>query len=308
MIKSILCIGATLVDELYFSQNTIIPDSSNPATKSSSIGGVISNIAQHLALLGLNPTLITVLGKDSEAISIAEQFNKLGISFSESNFDTPYTGKYVSVSQPNGNLYVSVCQDATPEYLSVSFLESKVNFIKGFDFLIIDANLSVESIQWLIYFSKNNNKKLIIEPVSISKGSKLAGLDLNGVYMITPNQGELHAIANINSEEESVLVSHLFNRGVEKVWLRKGNQGSILFGVNHLLELSVPTISIIDSTGAGDAALAGWVFGYYNQQDELSSLQLAHSLAMEVLQIKGAVAATITADYLLKIKNNYYHD
>ncbi|MFZ4106505.1 hypothetical protein [Flavobacterium sp.] len=47
--KSILCIGATLVDELYFSQNTTIPDSSNPATKSSSVGGVISNIAQHLA-------------------------------------------------------------------------------------------------------------------------------------------------------------------------------------------------------------------------------------------------------------------
>jgi pseudouridine kinase len=308
MSKSILCIGATLVDELYFSKNTIIAESSNPATKSSSIGGVISNIAQHLALLGLNPTLITVLGKDSEANFITELFNKLEISISESNFDAPSTGKYVSIAQPDGNLYVSVCQDATPEYLSVSFLESKTNFIKGFDFLIIDANLSAESIQWLIYFAKNNNKKLIIEPVSISKAVKLSLLDLNGVYMITPNQLELRAIANINSNEESVLVSHLLNRGAEKIWLRKGSKGSILFDTNHLLELSVPPISIIDSTGAGDAALAGWIFGYYNQQGELSSLQLAHSLAMEVLQIKGAVATTISADSLQKIKNNYYHD
>ena len=308
MSKSILCIGATLVDELYFSQNTIIPNSSNPAQKSTSIGGVISNIAQHLALLGLHPNLITVLGKDSEAISIAEQFNKLGISFSESNFDAPSTGKYVSIAQPDGTLYVSVCQDTTPDYLSVPFLESKSNFIKDFDVILLDANCSAESLQWIISFAKANHQKLIIEPVSVSKASKLAALDLNGVYMITPNQEELRAIATIDSEEESVLVSHLLHRGVEKVWLRKGSQGSVVFDANNSLELSVPTISIIDSTGAGDAALAAWVFGYVNQENELSSLQLAHSLAMEVLQIKGAVVTSITADSLQKIKNNYYHD
>jgi pseudouridine kinase len=308
MSKSILCIGATLVDELYFSQNTIIPNSSNPAQKSTSIGGVISNIAQHLALLGLHPSLITVLGKDSEANSIAEQFNKLGISFSESNFDAPSTGKYVSIAQPDGTLYVSVCQDTTPEYLSIPFLESKSNFIKDFDLILLDANSSAESLQWMISFAKANHQKLIIEPVSVSKAKKLAALDLNGVYMITPNQEELHAIATIDSEEESVLVSHLLQRGVEKVWLRKGSQGSVVFDANNSLELSVPTISIIDSTGAGDAALAAWVFGYCNQENERSSLQLAHSLAMEVLQIKGAVVTSITADSLQKIKNNYYHD
>lgn len=308
MSKSILCIGATMVDELYFSQNTIIPNSSNPAQKSASIGGVISNIAQHLALLGLHPNLITVLGKDSEAISIAEQFNKLGICFSESNFDAPSTGKYVSIAQPDGNLYVSVCQDTTPDYLSVSFLESKSNFIKDFDVILLDTNCSAEALQWMVTFAKNNHQKIIIEPVSIAKASKLATLDLDGVYMITPNQEELHAIATIDSEEESVLVSHLLLRGVEKVWLRKGNQGSVLFDNSYSLELSVPTISIVDSTGAGDAALAAWVFGYINQENELSSLQLAHSLAMEVLQIKGAVATNITANSLQKIKNNYYHD
>ena len=308
MSKSILCIGATLVDELYFSQNTIIPNSSNPAQKSSSIGGVISNIAQHLALLGLHPNLITVLGKDSEAILIASQFNKLGISFSESNFDAPSTGKYVSIAQPDGNLFVSVCQDATPEFLSIPFLESKSNFIKDFDVILLDANSSAESLQWMISFAKANQQKIIIEPVSVSKAKKLAALDLNGVYMITPNQEELHAIATIDSEEESVLVSHLLQRGVEKVWLRKGSQGSVVFDANNSLELSVPTISIIDSTGAGDAALAAWVFGYVNQENERSSLQLAHSLAMEVLQIKGAVVTSITADSLQKIKNNYYHD
>lgn len=306
--KSILCIGATLVDELFFCANTIIPHSSNPAKKTSSIGGVVSNIAQHLALLGLNPSLLTVLSNDSETNLISSQLNSLGILFSESNFDAPFIGKYVSISQPDGNLFVSVCDDFTSEYLSVSFLESKSDYIKEFEILIVDANLSFKSIQWLITFANSKQQKLIIEPVSVSKAKKLANLDLNGVYMITPNQKELRAIANINYEEEFALVSHLLNSGVENVWLRKGNQGSAVFNANNCIELSVPTITIKDSTGAGDAALAGWVFGYCNQENEHTSLQLAHSLAMEVLQIKGAVATSITGESLQKIKNNYYHD
>ena len=54
MSKSVLCIGATLIDELYFCENTIVTHSSNPAEKTTSIGGVISNIVQHLALLDIN--------------------------------------------------------------------------------------------------------------------------------------------------------------------------------------------------------------------------------------------------------------
>lgn len=308
MSKSVLCIGATLIDELYFSQNTIIPNSSNPAKKTSSIGGVICNITQHLALLGLKPTLITSLGNDSAGDTIAKQFNKLGISFSESNFDAPSTGKYVSIAQPDGTLYVSVCQDATPEYLTAPFLESKANYIKDFDIILLDANITSEALQWIISFAYKHHKKLIIEPVSVSKAAKLATLDLNGVYMVTPNQQELRAIAAIDSDEESDLVSHLLTRGVKKVWIRKGNQGSVIVDASCSLELSVPTISIIDSTGAGDAALAGWVFGYCNQENNRTSLQLAHSLAMEVVQIKGAVVTDINADLLQNIKNKYYHD
>jgi pseudouridine kinase len=45
MSKSVLCIGATLIDELYFCENTIVTHSSNPAEKTTSIGGVSNIIA-----------------------------------------------------------------------------------------------------------------------------------------------------------------------------------------------------------------------------------------------------------------------
>lgn len=306
MNKSVLCIGATLVDELYFCKNNIIEASSNPADKTTSIGGVMSNIAQHLALLNIKPSIITALGNDAEGKFVQESFLKSGIEHSQSIIVQEATGKYVSILKPDGNLYVAVCQDNCSAFITVDFLESKCDFIRKFDLLIIDTNLAPETIQWIIHFAKNNQKQLIIEPVSVSKAAKLAALDLNGVFMITPNEDELAALANDTLQEEQLAA--LFDKGVETIWLRKGAQGSVVFKEKQAIDLDVPIIQIIDSTGAGDAALAGWVFGYVNDEDEKTCLQLGHTLALEILKRKGAVDQSLTVEKLYKIKKTYYND
>jgi len=308
MSKSVLCIGATLVDELYFCENAIVAHSSNPAQKSTSIGGVISNIVQHLALLEVKVSLITALGNDAEASFISKSFEELGIESSESIIVDDATGKYVSILNSDGNLYVSACQDISYKYISIPYLETKIDFISQFDLIIIDANLASETIQWIINFAKTHRKTLIIEPVSVTKASKLTSLDLDGVYMITPNEDELVSIANINSDTEQELIQCLNRRGVANIWLRKGDKGSVIHQENHSIPLAVPTIQIIDSTGAGDAALAGWIFGYVTNESELACLQLGHSLALEILKIKGSVNFKINKEYLHKIKNTYYND
>lgn len=308
MNKSVLCIGATLVDELYFCEQNCIPNTSNPAAKTSSIGGVINNIAQHLGLLQLRPSLITALGTDTDAEYIAKNLNQKGIILDQSVLANDSTGKYVSIMNPDGNLVVAVCQDISSKYLTPTFFESKTDFIKEFDLVIMDTNIPTASIQWLIDFTKMNQQKLIIEPVSVAKASKLATLNLEGVFMITPNEDELKAIANIDTTNESAMAQSLFRRGVQQVWIRKGNQGSVICTPNQSLALGVPKISISDSTGAGDAALAAWIFGYLNHENILTCLQLAHALALEVLQIKGAVLEHLNSENLYRIKNTYYNE
>lgn len=308
MNKTVLCIGATLVDELYFCEQDCLPATSNPAVKSVSIGGVISNIAQHLGLLNSKPSLITALGTDAEASFITKSLNQKGILLDQSVIAEATTGKYVSILNPDGNLVVAVCQDISNKYLTPAFLDTKADFIKEFDIVIIDTNIPSSSIQWLIHFTNAHHQKLIIEPVSIAKASKLASLNLEGVFMITPNEDELVAIANLESTDETTLVQSLFRRGVAQVWIRKGNQGSVICTPEKSLSLGVPKITISDSTGAGDAALAGWVFGYINNENEQTCLELAHTLALEVLQIKGAQIPHLNSETIYRIKTTYYNE
>ena len=307
MKKTILCIGATLLDELYFANNTIIAACSNPAQKTTSIGGVISNIAQHLAFLEVNPALITAIGNDADGTYIQDSFRKSGIDSSHSKVVQENTGKYVSILQPDGNLYVAVCEDTCGKYITAEYLATQTDYILTFDILIIDTNLETNTIQWLIHFASIHNKKIIIEPVSVAKADKLARLDLNGVFMITPNEEELQALCANDTQQDQYL-SSLFDRGVQTVWLRKGAKGSEIVTPSQTITLAVPTIQIVDSTGAGDAALAGWVFGYVNDQDSTTCLQLGHTLALETLKSKGAVNPSITPEILYQQKKNYYHD
>ena len=306
MSNSVLCIGATLIDELYFCEDPILPSTSNPAKKASSIGGVISNIVQHLALLDLNVSLITALGTDNDAKFIQSSFENLHISLNNSIIVDDTTGKYVSILNTDGSLYVSVCQDISFKYITIQFLESKIELINQFEVIIIDTNLDTNVIQWIINFSNKHKKTLIIEPVSVSKAAKLANLDLAGVFMITPNEDELVSITSAETKDELSLISSLQKRGVKKIWLTKGSQGSVIYDLEKSAFLPVPLIPIIDSTGAGDAALAGWIFGYLNKENELICHQLGHTLAFEILKIKGTVDFTIDKQKLRQLKQTYY--
>ena len=303
-----LCIGATLVDELYFCEGNIVAQSSNPAHKSTSIGGVVSNIVQHLALLEVEVALLTALGSDADGAYIRASFDQQGIDLSASVTMEESTGKYVSILNPDGNLYVAVCQDSSDVAISIPVLEARADYIKGFEVLLLDTNLATPTIQWLIDFAKANNQTLIIEPVSVPKAAKLATLNLEGVYLITPNQEELQVMHPLAIPQEQEQLEALRQRGVSNIWLRKGSQGSVIHQKENNITLGVPAIAIVDSTGAGDAALAGWLLGHLNDEDELTCLQLGHTLAFEILKKKGTIDATITKEKLYTLKSIYYHD
>ena len=78
MKKSIFCIGSALIDELYFCHENVIPETSNPATLQKNVGGVISNISQHLALFDYDINYLTVIGNDIEGNWIEDEFIKKG--------------------------------------------------------------------------------------------------------------------------------------------------------------------------------------------------------------------------------------
>jgi len=161
-------------------------------------------------------------------------------------------------------------------------------------------------LSWLAKFSRQNNIPLLIDPVSVVKARKLAAIDISGIFMITPNEDELSSVCSGEFQNTNAGIESLLQRGVQNIWLRKGEQGSEIFSKGTSLRLPVPVINIKDSTGAGDAALAGWAAAYYHGLQPLQCLQAGHTLAMEVLQVQGAIMPGITKEKLFGLIKKYY--
>jgi pseudouridine kinase len=304
----VVCIGAVLIDELYHCNESIIQYTSNPSLYKKNIGGVMGNIARHLSLLDINTEFITVLGNDIDANYIIDHFAQLGLSLKYSFRADAATGKYVAIHEPNGQLYTAVCTDTLTHLVTADFLESKKDVFKSADLLVADTNLEIEALIWLTNFSFKENKKLIIEPVSVIKARKINELLLNGVFMITPNDVELQSILLDENKNSHQLSTALIEKGIHQVWVRKGSEGSVIYKNDMQLELGVPELKIKDSTGAGDAALAGWIFAHLYHFNEMDCLKIAHSFAMDILQIEGAVDTAVTKEKLLSSFRKYYHE
>jgi len=101
-------------------------------------------------------------------------------------------------------------------------------------------------------------------------------------------------------------VSELIKRGVKNIWLHKGAEGSVLFSIDKTLKLYAPKVNVIDCTGAGDASLAAFIMAKLEDRGDEDSLKIAHTLAAEVLNVKGAIAEGINKDRLIGLVGKYY--
>ena len=307
MAVKVVCIGSVLVDEIYTAKSSLIKGTSNPVVFQKKVGGVMTNIAQHLAMLEIDVELITVFGNDTDANFIANELLKKNVGLTHAFYTDSLTGKYVCLLSPDGSLYTAVVTDSIEQQLTPDKLSKHAQVINNADIVVADTNLSKDTLQWLIQYCRQNVVRLIIEPVSVPKAAKLQRMDLEGVYMITPNEEELMAIFEnkINGDENKVQL--LKKSGVNMIWIRKGVGGSeMIIEDGSSIHLDATNLAIKDATGAGDAALAAWIFSNLHGETTLNAMRAGHALAFEVLQQVGAVMEELNVERLQQIIKKYY--
>lgn len=306
MKQAVVCIGSTLIDELYFCKEEAILGTSNPSVSKKFPGGVISNIARHLALLNVPVELITIFGNDADGNWLRDQLTSDGVELKNSFMVSDNTGKYVSVLNPDGSLFTATCSDICADHLDTEKLESITDVLKSARLIITDTNSESSTIEWLIDFCKKEDIKIIIEPVSVAKARKLSKINLENVFMITPNEDELFSIGGVENNDTQKAIDEILKKGVKSLWLRKGKHGSVIYNNENNLSLAAAAITVKDSTGAGDAALAGWVTAYIENYVPMDCLKAGHTLAFEVLQTEGAVKTDLNKKFLFESINKYY--
>ncbi|HRH66605.1 MAG TPA: carbohydrate kinase family protein [Bacteroidia bacterium] len=298
----VVCVGASLVDLAFRCKSVPIQHTSNPSLLTRSPGGVTRNIAHHLALLGCSVELITVLGKDPDGEWLGKICRDAGIGLNYVHYTSAATGTYASIVNPEGGLFVGAAASDTDEQLTIEILAERIGILKQAKILIADCNLSSETLRWLISFCETEGIPIVIETVSVPKAFRLEKALPGKVLMIKPNKDELEVFggetnAYYSSDER---ITWLHSKGVKYVWMSAFEDGSVLSDGTKQFSIPAPKITVRDSTGAGDAALAGWVWAYLQNLPPLVCVQYGHAAAGAVLETAGAIRNDLNVSLLQK--------
>ena len=297
--KPVICIGAAIIDDSFHCLNEPLPGTSNPATHLRSAGGVARNVAHPLAQLGNPVELISHFGLDGDGVWLKEKCLSAGIGLSNSRFTRTGTGRFVGIISPSGELFAGASDTHTQEEITIAFLSERTLLLESASLILCDCNLAVSSIGWLLDFCRTHSVPCVIEPVSAAKASLLRDVNLKNVLLITPNNAELAGVCgrDANDEQQS-LAERLLEKGVQNIWIRKGKEGSEMFSREGIITLPAPDVEVADTTGAGDAALAGWIHAWLRKMSAREWMMYGHAMAEIILRTRGAHADHLDSNLL----------
>jgi pseudouridine kinase len=290
MNNRIIVAGSVNIDISGTPTAPLVARDSNPGTIRMSTGGVGWNIAANLAHLGLEVNLITALGDDRYATMIRRQSRILGVDLRRAlHTHGRATSVYLCLNDEKGDMQVAINDMSLYEQLTPSFWENKLEEIHQNRLLVLDANLPAAAIS---YLAKNCQVPILAEPVSTIKAPRLLPV-LDKLFLLKPNRMEAQVLSGVRIEREDDLplaADRLLARGVRHVLISLGSEGVYYAGGTVHKKYPVFPGSPVNTTGCGDAFLAGCAWGLVRNLDMDAIVRAGLAAAAVCLQAPEAVS------------------
>ncbi|KAL1462914.1 hypothetical protein WDU94_014716 [Cyamophila willieti] len=271
-------------------------------------GGVGRNIADALAKLNTNPLLITAVGNDEMG-----QFLTEGLK----HMDTK--GVLQCSHEASASCCVIVDQDGECKFIigNMNMHENiSLNWIKKFEqelvnasFLVFDGNLKPNAMNYILQICHTHNIPIWFEPTDIAVCDIIKSTQLTSITHLSPNFNELKRMTSVltgkdyshinpvNTEQfisESItLAKHFPTHTVLMVTL--GRHGMVLIcgdSVNYYEAL--PVDNIVNASGAGDCAVAGYIAAQLCGNREIERVSTALSCARQSLMSSTPVPSQLS--------------
>lgn len=288
MKNKIFCIGGANIDSKLKSQSRLLLNTSNPVNSSSSFGGVARNVAHNLAKVTSNIHLQCVVGNDANGTALLEHIKALGVNTDHSCvLEGKRTSQYLAVLNDSGELFMGLSDMSIYDEVGEDFITTAWNSWTDQCLLFLDTNLPSNLIDLILNRAAQLDIKVCIDPVSVEKAKRIPN-QMDSVFLIKPDIQEASALANIPVHSISDCFKAgrtLLERGVQHVVISMGKFGYVV--VSERDEIHVPAEEIeqpVDVSGAGDAFIAGILYGLQQDKNVVESCAIGAKAAALTIQ------------------------
>lgn len=247
-------------------------------------GGKGANQAMAIAKLGGDVSFIARVGTDDDGNMLYSQLEQSGIKMEAVVKDNnSVTGTaYINVSDEGDNNIV-VYPGANFE-LGIEQIEKYKHLILEADICVVQLEIPIETIEYIVEICKNNNVMLIVNP---APAQALSDKLLKGIDYLIPNETELSLLINEKGTYEE-LAKKLIKKGVKNVLVTLGSQGCMLVNETDIIKYEAIKVKAVDTTAAGDSFLGGLAVAMAEGKSISEAVSFATRVAACTVMKKGA--------------------
>jgi pseudouridine kinase len=292
----IACIGGTHIDRHGMLAAPLIPGTSNPGAVTSDFGGVARNVAENLSRLGRDVLMVSRVGDDEAGRAVVNHLNTLAIDTSHVSTSTRPTASYTAILEPNGELVLGLADMTIYDEITPDLLESALPRLLECELWFVDANLPADTLLWIARVS--SHLALAADAVSVVKSRKLTGI-LDTVSPLFLNIAQAAAILGVDRFPDASAAARAMSQRVLSGVVTAGAAGVAAWLNGEVRAMPARPAAVRDVTGAGDALIAGTLFGITGGiPGFFRAIHLGLAAAAITLESGSTTAPHLTADLL----------
>lgn len=301
--EQVLVIGATLLDVKGKPIDGLEPGTSNPGRIRSTRGGTARNVAENLARLGADVTLISAIGDDDIGAQLLEQTAEAGVDVEEVCIQPGHhSGSYMAILEVDGTLSVALDDARVVECITKEYLYRRRRLFRQAELIMFDGSLSAGSIETVLKLARRYNVRVAADPSSARLAHKLIPA-LPTLHLVVPNEVEAATLCGLDFFGYDADASLDAARQLVRLGVHAGVVTLSDFGLAYATSdengYIPPRYSeMVDSTGTGDSITAAILFGMLNELPITECMRLGAAAAGLTLQTHHTVVPDLSLDML----------
>lgn len=257
-------------------------------------GGSVANTCFVAALMGAKTAYLGKVADDALGKRFAEDIRQGGVYFPSKplkGHSDLYTACSVIFVTPDAqrtmNTYLGACTQFKPEDVVEEVISaSKVTFLEGY---LFDGELAQKAFYQAADIAHKANKTVALslsDPFCVERHlAAFKDFISTSVDMVFANEAEICALYETEDFEIAITKAA---KDAPIVVVTRGEKGSVIIADNERIEVAcVPTV-VVDTTGAGDAYVAGFLAGWTTDRTYAECGRLGSVIASEVISHFGA--------------------
>jgi sugar/nucleoside kinase (ribokinase family) len=238
-----------------------------------------------------SPVFNGAIGRDARGDEFAASIGRAGVHAALVRKDTP-TGTSVILVTPDGertmNTFLGACRDFQVEDLDLERLAaSRLLYLTGY---LWDTENQRRAAERAAQFAREANPPITVafdlaDPFAVRRYAELFRAWIPGrVDVLFGNRDELALLTGGSCDEDCVSDA----AELAPMVVMKMGKGGCMVGWQGRYE-AVPALEVnaVDTTGAGDAFAAGFLFGKLEGASPVDCARLANALAARVVSLEG---------------------